>query len=105
MGYFDKFKNEGVPFMEGREKGNIHEIVDEPLHIMEFGFIHGNNGDFAVIRVAEVEDKFYFCNSIITELLQTVRDDGMESELAEQVVYFEERKSKNGQTYMTYRFE
>lgn len=104
MGYFDKFRNDGIPFMEGREKGNIHELLDEPLHIAEFGFIHGRNGDFAVIRVLE-SDKFYFANSIITKMLRTVQADGMENELAKKVIYFEEKVSKLNQTYITFRFE
>ena len=104
MSYWDKFRNDGIPFMEGREKGDIKALIGQPLHIEDFGFIRGRNGDFAVIKVRESE-RFYFCNSIITEMLRTVQADGMEKELAKQVIVFEERTSKTGQDYMTFKFE
>lgn len=105
MGYFDKFKNEGVPFMEGREKGDKDEIIGKRLHIDQFGFIRGNKGDYAVVSFREIPDKFYFGNKILTEMLQTVQADGMEEELSAQVISFEERVSRDGNTYMAYIFE
>ena len=105
MGYFDKFKHEGIPFMEGREKGEIRKVLGKPLHIDGFGFIKGRNGDFAVVSFKEDAKQFYFCNSIITDMLKEVQKDGMEKELAEQVIILSERVSKDGNAYITFDFE
>ena len=104
MGYFDKFKNDGIPFMEGREKGDLKELCGKQLHIVDFGFIKGRNGDFAVMQFREDKEHFYFGNAIVTEMLRTVQADGMENELPFQSIVFEWRTSKNGQDYMAYSF-
>lgn len=105
MGYFDKFVKKGIPFMEGREKGDLSNLVGQPLHIVDFGFIDGNDGEFAVIQFKEDAKKFYFGNSIVTEMLQEVQKDGMEKELAKQVIKFSMRTSKTGREYMAFDFE
>lgn len=105
MGYFDKFVRKGIPFMEGREKGNLRDLVDKPLHIVDFGFINGKDGEFGVVQFAEDDKKFYFANGIITEMLMQVDDDGMREELAEQPIVFTMRMSKERkQEYMTFDF-
>ena len=105
MGYFDKFVRKGIPFMEGREKGNLRDLVDKPLHIIDFGFIDGKDGKFAVMLFDEDADKFYFGNSIVTEMLETVDADDMRDELADQAIMFVLRMSKErGQEYMAFDF-
>lgn len=103
MGYFAQFKNEGVPFMEGRDKGEKSEILDKPLHIVDFGFINGNDGKFAVMLFAEIPEKFYFGNSIITEMLEAVERDNQRQALKEVQITFKERKAKeSGRTYIAF---
>lgn len=105
MGYFDKFVRKGIPFMEGREKGNLRDMVDRPLHIVDFGFIEGKDGKFAVIAFIEDVNRFYFGNSIVTEMLEEVDADGMRDELAQQAIQFDLRVSKErGQEYMAFDF-
>lgn len=104
MGYFDKFRNDGIPFMDGRDKGDLHDLMGKELHIIEFGFIRGKNGDFGVVAFKEDKKRFYFCNAIITEMLQTVQADGMEDALAQQAIVFSVKTSKAGQDYMTFEF-
>lgn len=105
MGYFDKFKYDGIPFMDGAEKGDFAELDEQKWHIVDFGFINGRNGEYAVIKLAEKPGKFYFCNEVITSMLRTIRDDGAESELAEQPVKFYQKTSKaNGQRYWSFEF-
>lgn len=105
MGYFSKFKNEGVPFMDGKTKGEKSEMLDKPLHMDDFGFISGNDGRFAVMHFVEMPDKFYFGNSVVTEMLEQVQADDMKGELAKVVITFTERKSKSGRTYISYDIE
>ena len=105
MGYFDKFVRKGIPFMEGREKGNLRDLVDKPLHIVDFGFIDGKDGKFAVMQFAEDGANFYFGNSIVTEMLETVEEDDMRDELAQQAIVFSLRVSKErNQEYMAFDF-
>lgn len=105
MGYFDKFANKGIPFMEGREKGSLRDRVDEPLHIVDFGFINGKDSEFAVILFAEDDERFYFGNAIITEMLKEVDADDMREELKDQVIEFHMRTSKErNQEYMAFEF-
>lgn len=104
MGYFDKFNNGGIPFMEGRYKGNISDILGETLHIVDFGFINGDNGEYAVFYTREHADVFYFGNAVITDMLKEVQRDGMEAELSEQDIVFELRTSKKGRDYIAFRF-
>lgn len=104
MGYFDKFNREGIPFMENRTKASKQEILGRMLHIEDFGFIEGKNGQFAVIAFREMPDKFYFGNSIVTDMLREVQKDGMEDELKKQVIVFDEKTSKEGNVYTAFRF-
>lgn len=94
MGYFKQFKNDGVPFMENAQKGNIKDILGEKLHISEFGFINGNDGRFAVIAFDEKPNMFYFGNSYITRMLEKVEEDGKQDELRNVEIMFESRISK-----------
>lgn len=106
MGYFDKFNTGGgIPFMEGRDKGDMHDILDEKLHIIDFGFINGDNGEYAVIQVAEYDRMFYFANTVITDMLKEVQADGMKEELKNQAIVFEERTSKRGRDYIAFSFD
>ena len=104
MGYFEKFNNNGVPFMDGAEKLEISDIFGQEVHIVDFGFINGNNGEFGVIKLDEYPGKFFFVNSIATEMLRTVQADDKKGELAETAIVFEQRTSQNGRDYVSYNF-
>lgn len=105
MGYFDKFANKGIPFMEGREKGNLRDMQNRVLHIDDFGFINGQNGEFAVVSFVEDEGKFYFANQVITDMLHEVDMDNMRDELKLQPIVFYMRLSKDEKReYMTFEF-
>ena len=104
MGYFDRFNKKGIPFMDNRDKGDMHDILDKPLHIEDFGFIQGDEGEYAVIALKEEPDTFYFCNSVITEMLQQVDKDDMRDELPKQVIKFELATSKKGREYFRFEF-
>lgn len=103
--FFDQFNaGKGIPFMESRTKGNLHDMLDKPLHIVDFGFITGENDPYAVILFAE-SDKFYFGNTIITEVLQKVEDADKREALKSETVIFHERENKKGsRTYTAIEF-
>lgn len=105
MGYFDKFKNEGIPFMTGKTKGELADILNQPLHIDEFGFNNGENGRYAVIHVVEYPEQFFFGNTVITEMLETVREDGQEDLLKASAITFVKAVSKKGREYYSFEIE
>lgn len=100
MGYFEKFnKGQGIPFMDGATKIDVPQ--GEPLTITDYGFIHGEDGDFAVLQFAEYKKAFAFGNSIITEDLKSMEPDfpskaDLLAELATVKVVFTKRKNKSG---------
>lgn len=105
MGYFDRFNNKGIPFMENRDKGDMRDILGKPVHICDFGFIKSDEGgDYGVIALTENDGEFYFCNAIITEMLHQVEKDDMKDELADQVIKFELAESKKGREYFRFEF-
>lgn len=104
MGYFDRFNSKGIPFMDNADKGDMHDILGEPVHIVDFGFIKGEDGDYGVIQLKEHEGEFYFCNQVITDMLKQVEADDMKDELAKQVVKFELATSKKGREYFRFEF-
>lgn len=104
MGYFAKFKAQGIDFMEGAEKRDIRELVDEKIHIIDYGFIKGDNGDFAVLKVKEHEGKFYFAPTVISENIRTIDADGMKDALAKIVVIVRANTSKNGREYFSLEY-
>ena len=104
MGYFDKFQSKGIPFMEGRDKADMKDIVGEFVHIEDFGFIRNDDGDYGVIALKEHPGVFYFCNQVITDMLHTVQEDGMRGELPNQGIVFTLAKSKKGREYFKFDF-
>ena len=107
VSYFDKFNaNGGIPFMEGREKGNLSDMLNYPLHIADFAFLSDeDNREYAVMVFQEDSERFYFGNSIVTEMLRTVEQDGAKPIISQRAIKFDTRKSKQrGRTYTTFQF-
>lgn len=104
--YFKKFINEGIPFMQNAEKGNIADLANgEILHIIDFGFIRSKNGEFAVIAFKEYPHKFYFGGLALTDLCHNVDIDDMRDALANQGIVLSKRLTKDGRNkYMAYDF-
>lgn len=102
--YFAKFKR-GVDFMDGNEKGDLHELCNgEKLKITNIGFMNGDNGEYAVFMVDSIPGVFYYGNSVVSEMLLQIREDGMIEALKEINVAFREVTSKKNRTYVTIDF-
>lgn len=105
MGYFDKFNNKGIPFMEGATKRDLKEIYGQQVHIVDYGYINGKDGKYAAMKLAEYDGAFFFANSIITEMLMEVDADNMKGELPNQAIVFSERTSKEtNRPYTAFEF-
>lgn len=102
--YFSKFTNKGIPFMDGRTKGNISSLVGEVLHVEDFGFIAQEGSTYPVIAFKEHPTDFYFGGSVLNDILSQVDRDGMRDELKEQALILKMSISKKGRTYMNVEF-
>jgi hypothetical protein len=102
--YFEKFSNKGIPFMDGRTKGNISSLVGEVLHIDDFGFINQEGSTYPVISFAEHPAEFYFGGAVLNDILIQVDRDGMREELKMQPITLKMAQSKRGRTYMSVEF-
>lgn len=102
--YFEKFTNKGIPFMDGRTKGNISSLVGEVLHIEDFGFINQEGSTYPVIAFVEHPSEFYFGGAVLNDILTQVDHDGMRDELKMQPIALKMVQSKRGRTYMSVEF-
>ena len=105
MGYFDKFKREGIPFMNTCEKGLIGELDGQVFHICEWGFLNGKNGDCVAFTISEKPGKFYFGNAILADILKAVEFDEM-ADIVPQTRCTTELKTsrRTGRPYRTFVF-
>lgn len=107
MGYFAQFnKGEGIPFMEGRTK--VDTVCDVEMHLVDYAFLSGDNGDYAVMLFAEYPQNFMFGNKIITSDLKQIESDlGKEQALkalASVGIKFTRNTSKRGREYVGVEF-
>lgn len=93
--------NEGIPFMKDRTKGDIQEILDKELTIINFDFISGSDGEYVVFIVDEIKDSFYFGGQVLTSNLKQITSEEKEEVKKNGLpVKFYEAKSKNKRTYI-----
>lgn len=84
----------GIEFMSERTKGELDELLDKECTIVDFAFINGQEGEYAVFIVKEIEDSFYFGSSVVTEKLKALEEDLEEVKKEGLPVIFKEVKSK-----------
>lgn len=102
--YFNKFKR-GVEFMDGRKKIELSDLcTGEAMHIVDVAFLPGEMGDYAVFTTEEKPESFVFGNSVVTEILKQISDDGMVDELKNVGVVFSEKLSKKNRKYICMDF-
>lgn len=105
MGYFSKFNSgTGIPFMEGRNKQELSMLIDDPVHVEDYSFINGDDGDYAVFCVKEWPESFFFGNSVITDTFHQIDADGMKNGLGSVAMICHERTSKKGRLYTAVEF-
>ena len=96
-----------LPFMEGREKGDVKELVGQVSTIRDYGFLQGDDGrDYAVFIVAERSKHFYFGGTVLTDQLQQLEAEGYHDEIIFEglPVLMTEKKSKNNRSYINVEF-
>lgn len=106
MSYFSRFNsnNKGIPFMDGATKGDVNALMGRIVHIRDFGFIHGEDGDYSVFCVDETPGLFYFGNAILTDTLKQIEADGQKANIPAVGIAFKSCQSKKGRTYVGFDF-
>lgn len=97
----------GLPFMEGKDKGEVSELFGTVNTINEYGFLPGENGEvYAVFTVAERPGKFYFGGEVLTDRLSQLEADGYHDEIVAEglPVLMNTKKSKSNRNYTNVEF-
>lgn len=97
----------GLPFMEGKEKAD--NILGENLHIMDYGFLTGDDGEFIAYTVEEYPENFFFGGSVLTERFKHIESVFTEDEIAELLnegieIKLVQKTSKNKRKYVSVEF-
>ena len=96
-----------LPFMEGREKGDVKELVGQVSTITDYGFLKGDdNSDYAVFITAERKKTFYFGGTVLTDQLQQLEAEGYHEAIVSEglPMLLTEKKSKNNRSYVNVEF-
>ena len=102
-----KNKHARLEIMEGREKADVQDILNKNIHIDNFDFLNGEDGEYAVFTITEDENNFYFASSVLTQELKDIEKDGMKEDAINETISIKlyERKSKNGKrTYIAVEY-
>lgn len=96
-----------LPFMEGRDKGDLKKLNGIVSTICDFGFLNDENGEAYVVFITKERAKeFFFGGQVLTDQLSQLLTEGYyETIVAEGLpVLFGEKKSRNGRSYTTVEF-
>jgi hypothetical protein len=99
-----------LPFMENKEKGEMERIINTPVTINEYGFLHdteeGKEKDYVCFTVKEDPQNFYFGGQVLTDNLRQLEEEGYHEEIVANglPVLFEKKKSKIKREYTTVEF-
>lgn len=96
-----------LPFMEGKEKGEMKRIVDMNATIREYGFLKDDQEkEYVCFIIDEDPNNFYFGGQVLTENMRTFEDEGYHEEIVKDglPVLFGLRMSKKNKEYVTVSF-
>jgi hypothetical protein len=98
--------NEGIPFMKGRTKGEVAELLGNPVTIKDFDFLDGQDGKYVVFIVDEIADSFFFGGSVLTNNLKEITAEEKEEVKKNglPVLMYEAKSKKTGRKYTAVKF-
>lgn len=96
----------GLPFMEGREKGSL--VCEVPFTVNNFGFLKDKQTQepYVCFTIKEDDTKFYFGGGVVTDTFKKIEavlsEQELESILNEglHVMFHEQRSKDNLRAYM-----
>lgn len=96
-----------LPFMDGREKGDVKELVGTVNTIVDYGFLKGDDDrEYAVFIVKERAKTFYFGGTVLTDQLMQLEAEGYHDAIVEEglPMLLTDKKSKNNRSYVNVEF-
>jgi hypothetical protein len=97
-----------LPFMEGREKGEMKRITDEPFTITDYGFLKDEDDkEYVCFVVKEDPQYFYFGGQVLTENMQELEEGGYHEEISKEglpVLFGTKISKKSKREYVTVSF-
>lgn len=96
-----------LPFMEGKEKGEMKRLVGATFTITDYGFLKDeHNDEYVCFIVKEDPQNFYFGGQVLTDNMRELHNDGYYDAIINEglPVEFGSKRSKNGKEYVTATF-
>lgn len=95
-----------LPLMEGREKGDMDDLIDEIVTITDYGFMQGDDGNYVAFTIKEDKEKFFFGGMVLTGDMEILESDGYRSEIIENglPILLSNRISKSKRNYIACEF-
>ena len=97
-----------LPFMDGKEKGQLNELKGTINTLCDYGFLPDENGEpYAVFIVKERPSKFYFGGEVLTDRLTTLDAEGYGEEIRSEglpILMTDKKARKGGRTYTNVEF-
>jgi len=87
--------------MEGREKGDMAQLLNQYMTVVNYDFADGDNGLYSVLHFKELPELFFFGGGVITDQLKKLDGEGFKDVIQKEglPVKFESVKSKNNRYY------
>ena len=93
-----------LPLMEGKDKGDIKQILDTTLTVTDYGFLNNEAGEpYAVFTVKELPNFFFFGGQVPTDRFLMMDKNGYREDILGgnlKIVLSEKRARKSGKTYV-----
>lgn len=96
-----------LPFMDGREKGDMKRITNMNCTIREYGFLQDDKDkDYVCFIIDEDPQTFYFGGQVLTDNMQELDNLGYHEEINKDGLptFFGTKLSKNKREYTTVTF-
>lgn len=104
----------GLPFMEGREKGDLNDLINTTVVIKDYGYMedvdkNGEVKEYASFIIEENDKEFFFGGQVLTDNLKKLDEVLTDKELEQLLengipVVLGKKKSKNKREYTTCNF-
>lgn len=95
-----------LPFMDGREKGEMSELIGQISTIVDYGFLKDGEKTYVCFITKERAKSFYFGGQVLTDQLEQLEAEGYHDDITAEglPVLFTTKKSKNKMSYTAVEF-
>ena len=96
----------GIEFMQGKNKGEMIEILNKACTIRDYDFISGDDGEYVVFIIDEIDDEFFFGGKVLTDDMKQFTDEDHEEIKANglPVLLTEQKSKKTKRPYVAVEF-